>query len=113
MATLEVNRPPGFSKDFSPAELRGDGISVLTIVVDNTTSTANANDLALVDDLPAGVMVAEPANVTSTCVGGSVTVVPGTDQVVFRGGSVPAGVTCMISLDVAVTVRRNRLRLIR
>ena len=100
-ATLRVEPiPPAFAKSFAPQAISTGGVSRLTFTIDNSASFLDATSLAFTDVLPAGVVVADPANPSSTCTGGTLGAVPGSDTVSYSGGSVAAGETCAISVDV-------------
>ena len=104
---LTVENAPNvtLSKAFSPAAIFPSGISTLTISVANTASGALAlSGIALTDTLPAGVAVAATPNASTTCGGGTVTAVAGGGSVALGGGSVAAGATCTISVNVTSAV---------
>ena len=98
-ANLVVLAPPGFSKSFAPPFINVGGVSTLTFTIDNTSSTVDANSLAFTDNFPAGLEINSTPSVVNTC-GGTVTAVAGSSTVVLTGGSVSAGSTCTISVDV-------------
>ena len=102
-ATLTVVPPPAFAKSFAPTTVALGGVATLTLTIDNTASTLAATGLDVTDNLPAGLTVANPANVTSTCTGGTVTAVSGSGVVTYSGGSVAAGASCTVAVDVAGT----------
>ena len=96
---------PLFSKSFNPASINVGERSTLTFTIDNTLNPRNALSLDLTDNLPAGLVIASPANISSTCTGGTITAVPGTDVIeyfpTFPGdASVASGASCQISVDV-------------
>lgn len=94
---------PGFSKVFAPDTVAVGATSTLTFTIDNTASTLDDNALGFTDSLPAGLVVATPANVVNTCTDGTVTAASGTSTVTYAGGEVPAGTACTLSVDVAAT----------
>ncbi|MCB1057529.1 MAG: IPTL-CTERM sorting domain-containing protein, partial [Acidobacteria bacterium] len=51
----------------------------------------------------AGVVVATPANASTTCTGGTITASAGTGVVSYTGGSVAAGASCTVQADVVTT----------
>ena len=91
---------PGFSKAFAPDTVAVGVPSTLTFTIDNANNTLDDNNLDFTDNLPAGVVVASPANVVNTCTGGTVTATSGTGVISYTGGLVTAGATCTISADV-------------
>jgi len=101
--TLTVNPPPGFSKLFAPNPIVAGGVSTLTFTIDNTASTVAATGLDFTDPLPAPVTVATPANASTTCTGGTLTATSGTGTVAYTGGSVAAGASCTVTVDVTST----------
>ncbi len=99
-ATLTVDPArPGFSKRFAPNMIPPGGTSILTLTVDNSVNGAVASSLAFLDVLPAGLVIALPANANNTC-GGTLTAVPGTNSISLALGSVGAASTCNVSVDV-------------
>lgn len=99
-ADLTVEPPPAFAKSFTPAGIGVGGTSTLTFTIDNTLATAAATNLAFTDNLPAGLLVAATPNASTTCAGGTLSAVSSGSSVVYSGGSVPAGSTCMVQADV-------------
>ncbi len=108
-ATLDVEPPPGFAKSFAPATIATGGVSRLTFTVDNGASALAAADLDFTDDLPAGVVVANPANPAVTCTGGNLTAAPGTGTIAYTGGSVAAGGSCTVAVDVGSDVEGSHV----
>ncbi|MFK7940732.1 MAG: autotransporter domain-containing protein [Roseovarius sp.] len=103
-ATLTINPAgaPGFSKAFTPDTIEQGGVSMISFIVDNTANSILAGDMAFNDPFPAGMAVAAPANVTSTC-GGTFTANSGETSVSLLGGELEAGNICQIDVDVVVT----------
>lgn len=95
---------PVFNKAFAPDTVAVGVPSTLTFTIDNSGSTLDDNALAFVDNLPAGVLVASPANPVNTCTGGTLTATSGTAVISYTGGTVAAGATCTISVDVITEV---------
>lgn len=118
--TVATNRP-GFSKSFSPASLSLGGRSTLTFTIDNSANPDLAYDMRFTDNLPAGIVVADPANASTDCagplvppsnfpsLGGLVTALPGTSVISYAPGGYPdvsavaAGSSCTITVDVTAT----------
>ncbi|HAV76569.1 MAG TPA: hypothetical protein DCX53_04355 [Anaerolineae bacterium] len=106
-ATLRVTGM-SMSKAFYPTAVQADGISTLTITLQNSFSEALTN-VSLTDDLPGnatnGIVVAPSPNASTTCGGGIVTAVAGSSTITLSGGTVPGqagGVPgiCTITVDV-------------
>ena len=103
-ATLTVDPAPGFAKAFAPASVVVGSPSTLTFTIDNSGSLTDGTALDFTDNLPAGMEVASPANASTTCTGGTITATAGATSVNYTGGSVTAGMTCTVSVDVTPTV---------
>lgn len=101
-ATLSVFEAPVFSKAFGASVATIGDLVLLEFTIDNTGSAVAATDLSFVDNLPAGMTVASPANASTTCTGGTLTATGGSTQVSYSGGSVAAGSLCTIQVDVLV-----------
>lgn len=102
-ATLIAGAAPLFAKAFDPDMIEVGEISTLTFTIDNSANVVETTGLAFTDNLPAGMVVAEPANVADTCGGGTLTAVPGSGLIDFAGGTVGAGSVCTISVDITIT----------
>ena len=100
-------QPPTLTKSFAPASILVGGTSTLTITLLNPNATAASLTAALVDTLPAGVVVAGVPNASTTCpgtgaiaaaAGGSTVTLPTTHSIPPGSGAV-AG-SCTITVDV-------------
>ena len=96
---------PLFSKAFSPSTVNLGERSTLTFTIDNTLNPNIAQGMRFEDNLPMGMVVASPSNATTTCTGGLITAVPGSNLIsytppIFTDGSVAAGSSCVVSVDV-------------
>jgi large repetitive protein len=101
-------------KGFAPTDLQAPGQPTrLTLTLANV-STQALTGLAVTDELPAGMVVTATPNAVTTCGGGVVEAVAGSDRVRLSGGSLPAGngsfptppaATCTVAVDV--TLRRT------
>ncbi len=99
-ATLTVNPPPAFMMSFGPEAINAGQVSTLTFVIDNSGSQQAATNLNLTHELPDGLVLANPSNAATTCQGGSLIAISGTEQVSYSGGTVPAGQTCTVTVGV-------------
>ena len=106
--TVDATRP-GFSKSFVPAVIAPGGTSRLTFTIDNTGSTSDANGMSFSDPLPADMALAVPANATTDCDTGFTQPIldtssdPGSNTFFLTNGSVEAGTTCTVEVDVTTT----------
>ena len=98
--TLTVQPLPGFTKGFNPNSVAMNEVSTLTFTIDNTGSTVDATDLDFIDNFPNNLVVANPSNAVTTCTGGTVTATVGASMVSYTSGTVSAGNTCTVRVDV-------------
>ena len=100
-ATLTVNEAPlSVSVVFEPTEIAQGGVSRLTYGLDNGAA-ATATSVVLSDTLPADIVVADPPDAQTTCTGGTLEAPVGDRTITFTGGTLAAGATCTISVDVS------------
>jgi uncharacterized repeat protein (TIGR01451 family) len=88
------------AKAFLPTSIAAGGTSVLTITLQNTNLAA-ATGVAFTDTYPANLVNAALPGVTNTC-GGTVTA--GAASLSFSNGSIAAGGSCTISVNVTSTL---------
>jgi len=92
------------SQSFMPALVRPGSVSRLRLNLSHKVGVA-LDSLALTDHLPAGLVVATPANAVTTCSAGSLTASAG--QVRLTGASMPPATglpsACSIELDVVAS----------
>lgn len=99
-ATLSVNPPPVFTIVFGPDSINAGEVSTLTFAIDNRESRLAATDITLNHQLPAGLVLATPANPATTCLGGNLLALSGSNTISYIGGTVPAGQTCIVTVGV-------------
>ncbi|MBR9651489.1 autotransporter outer membrane beta-barrel domain-containing protein [Thalassovita aquimarina] len=101
-ATLTVTAAgaPGFTKGFAPASIAQGDVTTLTFTIDNSATLVSADNIDFSDSFPAGMTVASTPNAASTCSGGTLTATAGADTVTYTGGTVAAGASCEITVDV-------------
>lgn len=100
--TDTVIRKLAASKSFAPASIAVGGTTILSISISNS----NLNDaagVAFTDTYPAGLVNAALPNTTNTC-GGTVTASGGGNSVSLSGGTIPAGGSCTVTVDVTSSV---------
>jgi uncharacterized repeat protein (TIGR01451 family) len=99
-ASIDVVAPPSIAKAFNPTLIAVSGVSTLTFTITNPAANAVAETgVAFSDTLPAGIVVATPNNLSSTC-GGTPTAVAGSGTASLSGASIAAGLSCTLSVDV-------------
>jgi hypothetical protein len=102
-AVIPPPGPVGVTKAFSPAVNGPGGISTLTITLTNQNATAATLTAALIDTLPAGVVISPSPNASTTCAGGVVTAAAGGNTVTLSAGAIiPGGApgSCTIIVNV-------------
>ena len=101
-ANLIVATPPTITKVFGTASIPLNGSTSLTFTIQNPNTGITLNGIAFTDNLPAGLLVATPNALTSTC-GGTATAVAGSGSVSLSGGTVAASASCQVSVNVTGT----------
>jgi uncharacterized repeat protein (TIGR01451 family) len=96
-ASLSVNEAPGFGTGFSPTTIVPGQTAAMSFTVDNSGASEAANGLSFSLTLPSGLQVASPANIATSC-GGTLAV--NGDTLDYSGGTVAAGASCTVSIDV-------------
>ena len=100
IATVIVAIPPTISKSFGGlAVLPLNGVTPMTITITNPNSTTALSGVAVTDNFPTGLKVANPNGLVNTC-GGTVTAVAGSGSVVLANGVIPISGTCTITVNV-------------
>ncbi|RDI96422.1 DUF11 domain-containing protein [Meiothermus sp. QL-1] len=98
--STSVPIPPSLNKTFSPPSILPGQISTLRITLSNPNPVPATLTAPLVDNLPAGLVVASPAGVSTTCSGGSVVANPGSSSVTLNSGQILANDSCTVSVNV-------------
>jgi hypothetical protein len=91
------------SNSFSPTTIPVNGWSTLSFTIHNPAGNATLSGVAFTDDLPAGLVVADPNGLTGTCGGGTITAVAGATSVSLDGATLAADASCTFSVDVTAT----------
>jgi len=102
---------PAFSKSISPNPTNVNDVFRVTYLIDNTANTSNAATLSVIEEFPAGVTIASPSNLATTC--GNAALPPnlrvtntGNGISLFANGFNPsfpalaAGASCTITVDL-------------
>ncbi|HJT97296.1 MAG TPA: hypothetical protein VJ696_03195 [Rhodanobacteraceae bacterium] len=106
--------PPTVQKAFNPPTVDTGAVSTLTITLGNANGLATALTAPLTDTFPAGLVLATPANASTTC-GGNVTTNVGADVSITldsAGASIPATGTCTVTVDVQAAAAGDYLNVI-
>ena len=114
--TVATDRP-SFSKSFSPSTLPLGGRSTLTFTIDNALNASPVGSLDFTDNLPTGLLIADPANASTDCISAAVpnttlTAVPGSSDIILDANGdtilpgrevLPSGAACTVTVDVVAT----------
>ncbi|HLK08051.1 MAG TPA: hypothetical protein VKV30_08925 [Candidatus Angelobacter sp.] len=101
-ANITVINPPTIAKAFGAATIPLNGTTSLTFTLSSTNQNLTLNGVAFTDSLPAGLVVATPSNLNSTC-SGTATAVAGSSSVSLSGASLAPGTSCTVSVNVQGT----------
>jgi hypothetical protein len=89
---------PSFSKVFVPSTIGPGSVATVRFTITNQTASPVSN-LAFPDNLPAGVVIANPANAATSC-GGTLSAPAGGGSISFSDGGIGAAGSCTILVDV-------------
>ncbi|QIL82537.1 IPTL-CTERM sorting domain-containing protein [Diaphorobacter sp. HDW4A] len=100
-ANLTITAGLTATKNFYPSSVATGGVTRSTVTVSNTTNGQLTNVSVNDDGLAGGLVVANPANASTSCGGTPVlTANPGTTGVRLDGVTLNAGASCILSFDV-------------
>ncbi len=101
--THTVTYAPVISKAFGSSVIPLNMATTLAITISNPAGNPTAlTGVAVTDSFPAGLVVATPNNLSNSC-GGTVTATAGSGSVSLSGGTVNAGSSCVIRVNVLGT----------
>src|SRR6185437_10281405 len=98
-ANLTVASPPSITKTFGATTIPLKGTTSLTFSISNPNTTLALSGIAFSDNLPAGLVVASTPNLSNAC-GGTATAVGGSGSVSLSAGTLAAGASCTVSVNV-------------
>ena len=93
---------PTLAKAFAPASINVNGVSTLTVTLNNPGVAVATLTAPLTDTLPAGVVVAATPNANTTCggVGAPVASAGGSTVTLPAGRTIPANGSCTLTVSV-------------
>jgi uncharacterized repeat protein (TIGR01451 family) len=98
-ATLSTLQGLGVEKTFSPTAVSLGQVSRLALTLVSTLNAAGLTNVAVTDNLPAGLLVAPVPNVASTC-NTAPSPAPGAASVSIAGVTLAAQTNCTVQVDV-------------
>jgi LPXTG-site transpeptidase (sortase) family protein len=100
-ANLVAVLPPTIDKNFNPSTILANESSTLTFILTNPNPSDALSNVAFSDTLPPAMILA--SDVTTPQCGGTVTGTAGTAAVSFSNGSIPAGDSCTVAVEVTAS----------
>ncbi|HYH08247.1 MAG TPA: DUF11 domain-containing protein [Thermoanaerobaculia bacterium] len=103
--TLTAILPPSIAKAFAPSPILANGVSTLTFTITNPNPALAISGVAFSDTFPVapGAMVVAPtpnSTVSAGCGAPTFSATAGAGSVTFSNGSIAAGATCVVTVDV-------------
>jgi len=103
----QAQSPPTISKAFSAASIPLNASATLTFTITNPNPATDLTNVSVNDNLPAGLIIANPDSLVLDPVQGACdptgttgVITPQTTSINLIGGQVPANATCTFSVDV-------------
>src|SRR4029077_11404966 len=93
-----VVSPPTIVKSFSAANVGLNLSTTLTFTITNPNGATDLTGVNFNDNMPAGLIIANPDSLTGTCDPGVIT--PAVTSINLVGGTILAGSSCTFSIDV-------------
>ena len=104
-ASAAAAAPPTISKAFSVSATKVGGKAQAGFSISNPSGNGPLTGITFTDNLPAGLVVANPNELVNSC-GGSVSATPGSSTISLTGGTLPDDPetgNCFIGVEVQVT----------
>jgi uncharacterized repeat protein (TIGR01451 family) len=103
----QAQSPPTIVKSFSAATVGLNGSATLTFTITNPNPATDLTNVSVNDNLPAGLIIANPDSLVLDPVQGACdptgttgTITPQINSINLIGGQIPANATCTFSVDV-------------
>jgi len=103
----QAQSPPTITKAFSAASVPLNASATLTFTITNPNPATDLTNVSVNDNLPAGLIIANPDSLVLDPVQGACdptgttgTITPQTNSINLIGGQIPANATCTFSVDV-------------
>jgi uncharacterized repeat protein (TIGR01451 family) len=102
-----VVAPPVIVKSFSTATVGLNLSTTLTFTITNPNGATDLTGVSFNDNMPAGLIIANPDSLTGTCDPGVITTAP--DNINLVGATILAGSSCTFSVDVLAIATGNQV----
>ncbi len=102
--TVAALAQPSFDKAFFPSTIGPGSVSKLTFTITNGDPVNPITDLAFVDNLPAGMSIANAPAIFTDCVNMLITAPVGGSSITASNGRLSAGAFCIVSINVTSAV---------
>lgn len=93
-----------FNTVFSPTTIGVGSTSTLTYTIDNSASTTSLSALSLSNTLPAGMTISSPSFVSTTCINGTYSAIPGANTITLYDYRLSAGASCTLQVDITSAI---------
>src|ERR1700730_3301184 len=93
-----VVSPPTIVKSFSTASVGLNSSVTLTFTISNPNAATDLTGISFNDNIPAGLIIANPDSMTGSCDPGVIT--PSVSNINLVGATILAGSSCTFSIDV-------------
>jgi len=103
----QAQSPPTISKSFSAATVSLNGSVTLTFTLSNPNPATDLTGVGFSDDMPAGLLIANPDSLGGTCDTSVVTLSP--TNISLVGAVLPANSSCTLSIDVLATTAGDQV----
>src|SRR5581483_1121936 len=95
--------PPTISKSFGTSQIAVSWSVSLTFTIQNPNATATLTGIGFTDNLPAGLVLATPANLSGSCGGGTISAVDGASSISLSAATLTSSSSCTFSVQVTGT----------
>ncbi len=97
-------QPPTIASSFNPSLIGSGGTTAFGVTITNPNASASLSAIGFRDTFPDDLTIDDPNGESGTCgSAGVVTSTPGSQVFSLSGGSLKAGASCTVSVDVTAT----------
>ena len=103
----QAQSPPTIVKSFSAATVGLNGSVTLTFTLTNPNPATDLTGVSFSDDMPSGLLIANPDSLGGTCDTSLVTLLP--TNISLTGAVLPANSSCTLSIDLLATAAGDQV----